>query len=128
MPFELIRRKEGEVSQKQEIRHKNVQISINDWGHLVIREFDEPQKNWECKYGYEKCIIENNGTKKACVDYSTGYQCEHYKTIRKDDEHMLVFDQQTTNRLINFIFSVRSTQEYKSFLKSILDKHIDLPF
>lgn len=127
MPFELIRRKEGETSQKQEIRHKNVQISINDWGHLCIREFDEPKLEGDCGIGREKCIIENNGTK-VCRDFATGYQCEHYKTARKDEEHLLVFDQQTTNRLINFIFSVRSTQEYKSFLKSILDKHIDLPF
>jgi hypothetical protein len=90
MPFEIIRRKEGEVSQKQEIRHRNTQISINDWGHLVIREFDEPQKN--------------------------------------DEEHLLVFDQQTTNRLINFIFSVRSTYELKKLLKDLIDNKGSLPF
>ncbi|MBA1335886.1 MAG: hypothetical protein HPY66_1704 [Firmicutes bacterium] len=27
-------RKEGEISQKQGIQHKNTQVSINDWGHL----------------------------------------------------------------------------------------------
>jgi len=34
MAFEFIRRKEGEESYKQEVRHRNTQISINDWGHL----------------------------------------------------------------------------------------------
>jgi hypothetical protein len=91
MAFEFIRRKEGETSQKQEIRHKNVQISINDWGHLCIREFDEPHMN--------------------------------------DDEHLIVFDKATTERIINFIFNIRSTFELKQLLKDITKKNInDLPF
>lgn len=126
MSFEIIRRKEGEVSQKQEIRHRNIQISINDWGHLVIREFDEPQLECDCGIGRENCVKE--GTK-VCRDFATDYQCEHYKTVRKDDEHLIVFDQQTTNKIINFIFSIRSTQEYRNFLKALIDKrNIDLPF
>lgn len=88
MPFEIIRRKEGEMSEKQEIRHSNVQVSINDWGHLVIREFDEP----------------------------------------KGEEHLIVLDQETTSRLIQFIFSIRNTYEYKEFLKEIIRKSCDLPF
>lgn len=127
MSFELIRRKEGEISQKQEIRHKNIQISINDWGHLVIREFDEPQLIDDCEIGRMDCYTKYNGTK-VCKDYASGYQCEHYKTARKDEEHLLVFDQQTTNRLINFIFSVRSTYELKKLLKDLIGNKDSLPF
>jgi len=89
MPFELIRRKEGEISKRQEIRHSNVQISINDWGHLCIREFDKPG----------------------------------------NVEHLIVFDKATTNRIISFIFSIRSTDEFKQLLKDYLCKKIDdIPF
>jgi len=117
MSFELIRRKEGEISQKQEIRHKNIQISINDWGHLVIREFDDPQISRECNSG--KCI----DPEKSC------YKCDHWKTTRIDDEHLIVFDKATTEKIINFIFSIRSTYELKQLLKSIIEKKIDdLPF
>lgn len=89
MPFEIIRRKEGEMSQKQEIRHENTQVSINDWGHLVIREFDA------------------------------------YSSL----EHLIVFDQQTTNKIISFIFSIRSTYEFKKLLTSLIsDKRDEIPF
>lgn len=94
MPFEIIRRKEGEISQKQEIRHDNTQISINDWGHLVIREFDDIKAFNKAK-----------------------------------EEHLIVFDQQTTNRLISFIFSIRSTYEFKKLLMSLIsDKRDEIPF
>ncbi len=94
MPFELIRRKEGEISQKQEIRHDNTQISINDWGHLVIREFDDIR-----------------------VPNKAG------------EEHLIVFDQQTTNRLISFIFSIRSTYEFKKLLEALIrNNRNEIPF
>lgn len=47
MAFEIIRRKEGEMSDKQTFRHDNTQISINDWGHLVIRQFDNTHNSEE---------------------------------------------------------------------------------
>lgn len=126
MPFEIIRRKEGEISQKQEIRHKNVQISINDWGHLCIREFDEPKTSGACEIGRENCS--KDGTK-VCRDFATGYQCENYKVTRTDNEHLLVFDKATTDRIINFIFSIRSTYELKQLLKAMIDKRSnELPF
>lgn len=119
MSFEFIRRKEGEVSQKQEIRHSNVQISINDWGHLCIREFDDPYFEDKCQYGCEKCTEENEG-KQVCEDVFTGYKCKHLKPERTDDEHLIVFDRETTEKIIRFIFSVRSTYELKQLLKSMV--------
>lgn len=125
MPFELIRRKEGEISQKQEIRHKNIQISINDWGHLVIREFDEPHKELQCELGGGNNCVHRDpeaGNKECC-------SCLHYKyLIVYPEEHLIVFDQQTTNRLINFIFSVRSTYELKKLLKDLIGNKDSLPF
>jgi len=88
MAFEFIRQKEGEESYKQEVRHRNTQISINDWGHLCIREFDEP----------------------------------------KGEEHLIVFDQPTSEQIIRFIFSIRSTYELKQLLKDIIEKSKELPF
>lgn len=126
MPLEIIRRKEGEISQKQEIRHKNVQISINDWGHLCIREFDEPQLKFHCEIGHENCA--NGKTTAVCRDLVGGYQCKHCKEIRSDDEHLIVFDKTTTEKIINFIFSIRSTYEFKQFLKDLTDKKNELPF
>ena len=126
MAFEIIRRKEGEISKKQEIRHSKVQISINDWGHLVIREFDEPQVSGNCEISRENCAKE--GTR-VCIDNLSGYKCEHYKITRINDEHLIVFDKATTDKIINFIFSVRSTFEFKQLLRSILDKRSDdIPF
>jgi len=124
MSFEIIRRKEGELSQKQEIRHNNVQISINDWGHLVIREFDKPRYKELCEYDREKCLIENNATK---VCKTENYKCEHLKEKRVDDEHLIVFDKETTGKIISFIFSIRSTYEFKQLLKDIISKN-GLPF
>jgi hypothetical protein len=125
MAFELIRRKEGEATEKQEIRHSNVQISINDWGHLVIREFDKPRISGDCEIGRENCAKEAL----VCCDYESGFQCEHYKTTRADDEHLLVFDRATTERLINFIFSIRSTHELKQILRALIEKQGgEMPF
>ena len=125
MPFEIIRRKEGEISQKQEIRHKNTQISINDYGHLVIREFDDPRSEGDCSIGRENCAKEGN---KVCRDFVTNYQCEHYKIARTDEEHLIVMDKETTDRLIKFIFENRSTYEFRTLLKELIKKCAELPF
>jgi hypothetical protein len=95
MPFELIRRKEGEMSQKQKVRRKNVQISINNWGHLVVREFDEPEWKTDCEIG---------------------------------DEYLIVFDNITTKKIIDFIFSIRSTYEFENMLKNLINNKGELPF
>lgn len=125
MPFEIIRRIEGEMSQKQEIRHSKVQISINDWGHLCIREFDEPEYTYDCEIGRENCPKEGE---RVCRDYlNDQYQCEHYKITREDDEHLLVFDRETTEKIIKFIFSIRSTFEFKELLRKIIETN-GLPF
>lgn len=126
MAFELIRRKEGEVSEKLEIRHLNVQISINDWGHLVIREFDKPQIDVNCELKKENCKYND---RMLCRKYADVSQCEHCKITRFDDEHLLVFDRATTEKIIDFIFSIRSTYEFKQLLKEVLGKRKDdLPF
>ena len=127
MSFEFIRRKEGEMSQKQEIRHSNVQVSINDWGHLVIRAFDKPEYEENCEYGREKCE-EKNGTM-ICETFPKGYcKCEYLKKIRVDEEHLIVFDKATTDRIINFIFSIRTPNFMKQLLENILKGNYELPF
>ena len=35
--IEIIRRREGERHQKEQITGHNVQVSFNDWGHLAVR-------------------------------------------------------------------------------------------
>jgi hypothetical protein len=35
--IEIIKRREGEKSEKQQINGERVQVSYNSWGHLVIR-------------------------------------------------------------------------------------------
>jgi hypothetical protein len=91
MAFEIIRRKEGEMSDKQTFRHDNTQISINDWGHLVIRQFDNTHNS---------------------------------------EEYLIVLDKETTERIISFIFSIRSTFELKNLLKDLISKNTndDIPF
>ena len=117
MPLEIIRRKEGEISEKQQIRHRNTQFSINSYGHLVIREFDGTQTSLRCEL--EKC----SETSRACLG------CEHMKNFENPgEEHLIVLDQETTSKLIQFIFSIRNTYEYKEFLKEIIRKSCDLPF
>ncbi len=86
MAFEIIRRKEGEMSDKRTFRHDNTQISINDWGHLVIRQFDNTHNS---------------------------------------DEYLIVLDKETTERIIAFIFSIRSTFEFRNLLKDLISKNID---
>jgi hypothetical protein len=124
MPLEIIRRKEGEESQKQEIRHSKTQFSINSYGHLCIREFDETNKKYVCTYGREKCYEEANGQERVCMAGNT--LCEHYKLVPMNDEHLIVLDKQTTDDLIRFIFSIRGTFEFKELLKEIIRK--ELPF
>jgi|GEM_PF-2824770 len=126
MPFEIIRRKEGEVSQKQEIRHAYTQFSINDWGHLCVREFDKPRKEIHCELGGgNNCVHRDpEAGGKECSS------CLHYKCVTAyPEEHLIVFDKATTDRLINFIFSVRSTYEFKKLLAALISNGRDeLPF
>lgn len=125
MPFELIRRKEGEPSQKQEIRHEHTQFSINSYGHVCIREFDNPRVESDCGIGRENCTKENT----LCKDFREGgYQCENYKIVHIDDEHLLVLDKPTTDGLIKFIFENRSTCEFKEFIKGLIKNNKELPF
>lgn len=35
--IEIIKREEGAMSEKEDIRGWNMQVSYNDWGHLVVR-------------------------------------------------------------------------------------------
>jgi len=122
MPFEIIHRKEGEMSQKQEIRHSNVQISINDWGHLVIREFEKPTDTKKCRLG------DSDNCNKNIIGGNC-WNCEHYKTITTPgEEHLIVFDRATTDRIIDFIFSVRTNNLMKQLLENILKGNYELPF
>jgi hypothetical protein len=97
---------------------------LNNYGHLCIREFDDPKKTTDCCLpgGRAECI--KDGLTKACRDGN--YQCEHYKITRLDEEHLIVLDQKTTNELIQFIFTIRSTYELKELLKGIVKN--ELPF
>ena len=100
MPFELIRRKEGEFSEKQEIRHSNVQVSINDWGHLCIREFDESNEQYYClKYNKLPKDVET-----SCCTRDICEGCDYFtkKTI-SGEEHLIVFDKRTTDRILEFV-------------------------
>lgn len=99
MSLEIIRRKEGELSQKQGIRHEKTQISYNDFGHICIREFDTERQESECGIGVENCDKES----RLCYDYSIVEQCKNHKFVRTDDEHLIVLDQKTSRQLINFV-------------------------
>jgi hypothetical protein len=126
MAIEIIRRKEGELSTKQEIRHQHTQFSINSYGHLCIREFDTPPINigYSCLIGRENCA--KDGITRACRDGN--HVCEHYKEIGTSDEHLIVLDKKTTEGLINFIFENRSTHEFKELIKELIRKNKELPF
>lgn len=39
--IEIIKRREGFMSQKEQIAGQRVQASYNSWGHLVVRIIDE---------------------------------------------------------------------------------------
>ncbi|MGE5631348.1 MAG: hypothetical protein ACM3TR_09665 [Caulobacteraceae bacterium] len=125
MSLEIIRRKEGEMSQKQDIRHENTQFSINSYGHLSIREFDKPYYRWCCEMG---CI--ENTDKCTGKDENGNYDChacEHYKNLLiQPAEHLIVLDKTTTDNLIKFIFENRSTYELRELLKGIVKDQ--LPF
>lgn len=129
MALEIIRRKDGELSQKQEIRHECSQFSLNSYGHLCIREFDKPLKGYRCEMGDE--VAEIAGTDKCAGKDEEGHfnccTCDHYKLMDVlGEEHLVVLDQKATNELIQFIFSVRSTYELKELLKGIIKN--ELPF
>lgn len=79
MPAEIIFRYESEDTKKIEVRGENTQISINSYGHLVVREF-------------------------------TG----------NTRDQLIVFDQATTEQIIQFVFKNRSTTEFKQFLKDLI--------
>jgi len=124
MAVEIIRRKEGELSQKQDIRHEKTQVSINDWGHLVIRCFDTSRVENDCLIGTENCTKEDH----LCWNIS-GYRCENYKSVRTDDEHLVVFNQTTTNRIIDFVNKQNPSYEFMQFLKEMAKKKVDdFPF
>jgi hypothetical protein len=124
MSLEIIRRKEGELSQKQEIRHEHTQFSLNSYGHLCIREFEDKKKGYACDFGgFEKCINSEAKAANGC----TGYSCMYYKSVLlPGEEHLIVLDQKTTDGLIKFIFENRSTYELKELLKGIIKS--ELPF
>jgi hypothetical protein len=126
MPLEIIHRKEGEGNQKQEIRHAKTQFSINSYGHLCIREFDETKKKYECTYGRQKCYEEMKGQERICMDGNNA--CEHYKLVPVNDEHLIVLDKETTDGLIDFIFSIRNTFDLKQLLRDIIKQNRELPF
>ena len=125
MALEIIRRKEGEMSQKQEIRHECTQFSLNSYGHLCIREFDKPKRGHQCDLG---CIENtNNCTEKDENGSCCCISCDHYKIADVlPEEHLIVLDQKTTNELIQFIFINRSTYEFRELLKGIVKS--ELPF
>lgn len=121
--MEIIRRKDGEKSTKQEIRHKNTQFSINSYGHICIREYDDEQSGYACELGSENCDNEKGGN--VCF----GHSCCHYKaSMLPGVEHLLVLDQKTTDGLIKFIFENRSTFELKQFVKELIKNSKELPF
>jgi hypothetical protein len=126
MSFELIRRKEGEMSQKQEIRHQHTQFSLNSYGHLCIREFDDKQPGYRCKLGGGwACDNEEAIKARACIACS----CQHYRPVEmSSEEDILVLDHITTRSLINFIFENRSTHEFREFIKQLINRNNELPF
>jgi len=77
--IEIIKRIDGEKAEKQQIKGNNIQISLNDWGHLAVRIIQDKTVLDEenCEYGY---IAQ--------------------KTIPADT--LVVFNREVTNRLINF--------------------------
>lgn len=91
MSLEIIRRKEGEISQKQEIRHEKTQVSYNDFGHLCIREFGEPHMQRICVR--EESPDECPG---SCMD------CNKTE-LQGSEEHLIVFDTKTSRQIIDFV-------------------------
>ena len=99
MAFEIIRRKEGEVNQRQEIRHDNTQISINDWGHLVVREFNFNSIKTTCKQDERS----DRNPEFVCPQA----YCDTCNQLEKEtiygEEHLVVFDKRTTERILRFV-------------------------
>ena len=94
--LEIIRRKEGELSQKQELRHDKTQVSYNDFGHLCIRGFGEVMVGRKCKINASETICANNSMKCIeCADYQ--------KETEYPEEHLIVFDAKTSRQIIEFV-------------------------
>lgn len=126
MAVEIIRRKEGEMSEKQTIRHDKTQVSINDWGHLCVRLFDPLERR------LLKCIqpVENDDGVRACsVGDRECFSCSSavYDDVQCNSEHLIVFDVATTNRIIDFIKKQNPAYDFIQFLKE-LAKSNGLPF
>ena len=131
MAVEIIRRKEGEYSQKQSIRHEKEQIGINDWGHLVVRMHNGTSKRVIChlptektEHGYAACTHMNYPQPFCCGD------CKHAEYMDvQDEEHLIVFDRDTTNRIISFIQKMNPSHDFIQFLKQMANKKADdMPF
>ncbi len=103
MPFELIRRKEGEFSEKQEIRHSNVQVSINDWGHLCVREFDNNKREYFCEEYKQFVNYSTNPPEKLCGRQFCNCCKNLIEKVVAGEEHLIVFDKSTTKRILRFI-------------------------
>lgn len=72
--IEIIKRREGEKSEKFQINGEKVQVSYNSWGHLVIRVIQP--------------LIEDAGPGCAINE--------------KDNDTLVVLDKQTSEEVIKF--------------------------
>lgn len=43
--IEIIKRRDGEPSQREKIQGRGIQVSYNDWGHLVVRVLQDLSAN-----------------------------------------------------------------------------------
>lgn len=77
--IEIIKRCEGEKSQKEQVNGENIQISLNDWGHLAIRVIQE------------KAVYTEENSREDHIAQ---------KIIPADT--LVVFNHDVTNRIINF--------------------------
>lgn len=55
--IEIIKRREGEKSEKQQINGEKVQVSYNSWGHLVIRVIQPHPKTVLDDGGHDTLIV-----------------------------------------------------------------------
>ena len=80
--LEIVKRAEGQRSQKESVRGSDVQVSLNDWGHLVVRVITEAQ-----------VPVHDPGDFDPSKD--------HYAELPGDI--LVVFDKETSSRIIRFI-------------------------
>ena len=66
--IEIIERREGEKSEKQQIIGEKVQVSYNSWGHLAIRVIRP------CEGGDTLIVLDKETSEKVI-----GFCCEHIK-------------------------------------------------